>query len=57
MTSYHVGPLEGEAMEALDKATEKFFGGNRPAWSGIGVSALADGARVEISASAILTKP
>lgn len=55
MTSYHVGGLEAHT-EALDKATKQYFGSNRPAWAGIGVMELAEGARVEIKVSAILTQ-
>lgn len=54
MTSYHTGPLEGESMDALDKCTAKYFRGNRPAWAGVGVTALADGARIELQVQAIL---
>jgi enamine deaminase RidA (YjgF/YER057c/UK114 family) len=53
MTSYHTDM--GDAMlEALDAATEKYFGKNRPAWAGVGTTDLYGGARIEITAMAIL---
>lgn len=52
MTSYHVpGP---DLTAALDLAIEKYFGGNRPAWTGVDVAGLYDGARLEITAYATL---
>ncbi|KAF2501842.1 endoribonuclease l-psp [Lophium mytilinum] len=53
MTSYHVG-LDAAADKALEVVVEKFLGKNRFAWAGVGVEALADGARVEITAYAVL---
>ena len=53
MTSYHTEM--GDAMlEALDVATGKYFGKNRPAWAGVGISELYGGARIEITVTAIL---
>lgn len=54
MTSYHTGGLKDDMNEALEVATTKYFQGNRFAWAGVGVEALADGARIEISVSAVL---
>lgn len=53
MTSYHTS-MGDDMMEALDKATTKFFGTNRPAWAGVGVTALYGGARIEITVEAAL---
>lgn len=53
MTSYHVGMSE-ELDAALDVAIKKYFGTNRPAWTGVGVAALSEGARIEISVMAVL---
>lgn len=54
MTSYHVTDFGDADMEAVDKAAEKYFGKNRPAWAGVGVAALYGGARIEITAWAAL---
>ena len=54
MTSYHVTDFGDADMEAVDKAVEKYFGKNRPAWAGIGVASLYGGARIEITAWAAL---
>jgi enamine deaminase RidA (YjgF/YER057c/UK114 family) len=54
MTTYHAGGLGDDVAEALDVATKKFFGNNRPAWAGIGVETLYGGARIEITAWAAL---
>lgn len=54
MTSYHVGGVGEEVNAALGVAIEKYFGGNRPAWAGVGVEALSDGARIEMTVSAVL---
>lgn len=53
MTSYHTG-MGDDMMEALDAATGKYFGENRPAWAGVGVSELYGRARIEITAMAVL---
>lgn len=53
MTSYHVGMSE-ELDSALAVAIKKYFGTNRPAWTGVGVAALSEGARIEISVMAVL---
>lgn len=53
MTTYHTEM--GDAMtKALEAATEKYFGKNRPAWAGVGVTELYGGARIEITAMAVL---
>lgn len=52
MTTYHVQGPDLEA--ALDLAVQKYFGGNRPAWTGVDVVGLYDGARLEITAYATL---
>lgn len=54
LTTYHVTDFNDKDMEALDKAVHKYFKGNRPAWAGIGVASLYDGARIEIVATAAL---
>lgn len=54
MTSYHAGGLTDEVSEGLDAAVEKYFQGNRPAWTAIGVDSLYGGARIEITVSAAL---
>lgn len=54
MTSYHTGGLGDDTNAALDVAVTKYFKGNRPAWAGIGVDKLTDGARIEITAWAAL---
>lgn len=54
LTTYHVGGLDAAVDKALEVVLEKFFGQNRPAWAGVGVEALADGAKVEIVAWAVL---
>jgi len=54
MTSYHVTDFSDADMEAVDKAVEKYFGKNRPAWAGVGVTSLYGGARIEITAWAAL---
>jgi enamine deaminase RidA (YjgF/YER057c/UK114 family) len=54
LTTYHVGGLDEDTDKALEVVVEKFFGKNRPAWAGVGVEALADGAKVEIVAWAAL---
>ena len=53
MTTYHTD-MGDAMMEALDAATGKYFGKNRPAWAGVGVTQLYGGARIEITAMAIL---
>jgi len=53
MTTYHT-EMGDAMMEALDAATEKYFGKNRPAWAGVGVTELYGGARIEITAMAVL---
>lgn len=53
MTTYHT-TMGDEMNEALDKATAKFFGANKPAWTGVGVTALYGGARIEITVEAAL---
>jgi enamine deaminase RidA (YjgF/YER057c/UK114 family) len=54
MTTYHAGGLTDEVSEGLDAAVEKYFQGNRPAWTGIGVDSLYGGAKIEITVSAAL---
>lgn len=54
MTTYHAGGLTDEVSEGLELAVEKYFQGNRPAWSGIGVEALYGGAKIEITVSAAM---
>ena len=53
MTSYHTD-MSDAMLEALDVATEKYFGKNRPAWAGVGTTELYGGARIEITVMAIL---
>ena len=53
MTSYHTD-MGDATMEAIDAAVEKYFGKNRPAWAGVGTTELYGGARIEITAMAIL---
>ena len=53
MTSYHT-EMGDPMMEALDAATGKHFGKNRPAWAGVGVGELYGGARIEITGMAII---
>lgn len=48
------GGLTDEVSEGLDAAVEKYFQGNRPAWTAIGVDSLYGGARIEITVSAAL---
>jgi enamine deaminase RidA (YjgF/YER057c/UK114 family) len=54
MTTYHANGLTDEVSEALDAAVAKYFGGNRPAWTGIEVKSLYGGAIIEIAVSAAL---
>lgn len=54
MTSYHVGGLDATLDAALETATKKYFKKNRFAWAGVGVEALYDGAKIEITAYAAL---
>lgn len=54
LTTYHVTDFSDADMEALDKSVQKYFGGNRPAWAGIAIAGLYDGARIEIVATAAL---
>jgi enamine deaminase RidA (YjgF/YER057c/UK114 family) len=55
MTSYHVGDLSGgEVDKAMDFVVEKYFGNNRPAWTGVGVNKLYGEAKIEITAYATL---
>lgn len=54
MTSYHTGGLGPDMNAALDIAVPMFFQDNRPAWAGVGVDKLTDGARIEITAYAAL---
>jgi enamine deaminase RidA (YjgF/YER057c/UK114 family) len=54
MTSYHVTDFSDAGLEAVNKAVEKYFGKNRPAWAGVGVASLYGGARIEITAWAAL---
>ncbi|OGE54194.1 hypothetical protein PENARI_c006G07078 [Penicillium arizonense] len=55
MTSYHVGGLSGgEVDEAMQFVVEKYFGENRPAWTGVGVAELYGEAKIEVTAYATL---
>ncbi|KAJ5748221.1 uncharacterized protein N7511_009917 [Penicillium nucicola] len=57
MTSYHVGGLSGgEVDEAMEFVVGKYFGKNRPAWTGVGVSELYGEAKLEITAYATLVE-
>lgn len=55
MTSYHVGGLSGpEVDEAMEFAVKKYFGENRPTWTGVGVKELYGEAKIEVTAYATL---
>ncbi|KAJ6085072.1 hypothetical protein N7499_004701 [Penicillium canescens] len=55
MTSYYVGGLSGgEVDEAMQFVVERYFGENRPAWTGVWVAELYGEAKIEVTAYATL---